>query len=117
MLLYLTVLFRPLLPYMTDAWEHAFNEQEHLVSVHAKQGNRHVERELANEALGKADKAIKEAFDSNFHLYVRLFVCLAVPFPIITALSFPLTIRLISGFLFKVLHPPERWQLQAAINS
>ncbi len=43
-------MFKPLIPIITDAWEHEFNETEHLSLVHEKYGSHHLEKELANSS-------------------------------------------------------------------
>ena len=47
MLLYITVMIKPLIPIIQDEWEHQFNEIEHISIVHAKYGSHHLEKELA----------------------------------------------------------------------
>ena len=50
MLLYLTVIFKPLIPIINDVWEHQFNEIEHVATVHEKYGSHHVDKELADKS-------------------------------------------------------------------
>lgn len=59
MLLYVSVIVRPLVPFLTDAWSHEFNETEHVLLVHAKYGSHHVQKELA-ETNSDNDKARSE---------------------------------------------------------
>ncbi len=104
MLLYLSVMFKPLIPIITDAWEHEFNEIEHLSLVHEKYGSHHVEKELADNShdddhdknpntLKSEDQvpihvladeykntSISEAFDKHFALLtysILLFIFIA----------------------------------------
>jgi len=55
LLLYLTVMLRPLLPVMGDAWGHTFNETIHIATVHAKYGANHVQSVLADNAAQHAN--------------------------------------------------------------
>ncbi len=43
-------MLKPLIPIITDAWEHAFNEIEHLDLVHEKFGSHHLQKELADNS-------------------------------------------------------------------
>ena len=47
MLLYLLVMFKPLIPVISDALSHTFGDAIHLATVHAVYGSNHVEKELA----------------------------------------------------------------------
>ena len=47
MLLYCTVMLKPLLPLINDAWSHSFAEASHIMTVHAKYGSNHLSKELA----------------------------------------------------------------------
>lgn len=48
-LLYVTVMFKPLIPLIGDAWSHIFNEAEHVGTVHAIYGKNHLDNSLAKE--------------------------------------------------------------------
>ena len=48
MLLYLTVLFKPMIPVIIDAYDHAFHESIHLATVHEKYGSHHLDKALAS---------------------------------------------------------------------
>ena len=48
MLLYLTVMFKPLVPLISDAISHTFEDAIHIATVHAVYGDNHVEIELAD---------------------------------------------------------------------
>jgi hypothetical protein len=51
LLLYVTVVCRPLIPLLHDWYEHSFNEVEHLATVHHQNGMNHV-----NYEIGKMEK-------------------------------------------------------------
>ncbi len=53
MLLYITVMFKPLIPIISDAYSHTFNRMAHIATVHAKYGSNHLAAELAD--TGKDD--------------------------------------------------------------
>ena len=46
MLLYITVMLKPLIPIVSDWYSHEFNEIEHLTKVHAVYGSHHLQKEL-----------------------------------------------------------------------
>jgi hypothetical protein len=47
MLLYLTVMFKPLIPIVSDAVSHTFSEAIHIATVHAIYGSNHLQKELS----------------------------------------------------------------------
>ena len=47
-LLYLTVIFRPLVPLVNDALSHIFIDSKHIATVHAVSGDNHLEKEMAD---------------------------------------------------------------------
>lgn len=47
LLLYLTVIGKPLLPVAADWWAHTFDEARHVALVHAKYGCHHLQNEIA----------------------------------------------------------------------
>ena len=57
MLLYLTVMFKPLIPVISDALSHTFEDAIHIATVHSIYGNNHLEVELA--ATGSDNDASK----------------------------------------------------------
>lgn len=46
LLMYVTVIFKPFVPVIIDIWEHAFNEVEHVCTVHAVYGEKHADAEF-----------------------------------------------------------------------
>lgn len=73
LLLYLTMVCKPVIPLVQDVWAHAFYEQEHIATVHHQNGQNHVYYEVANAADENKDgdnKTTKaKSFDSDtlFH--------------------------------------------------
>lgn len=47
MLIYLAVMFKPIIPFISDIYSHAFGEAIHLATIHARYGNNHLEKALA----------------------------------------------------------------------
>ncbi len=48
MLIYITVMIKPLIPFIQDEWDHQFNEIEHISVVHANYRSHHLKIELAD---------------------------------------------------------------------
>jgi hypothetical protein len=66
LLLYLTVMLRPLMPIICDAWDHTFAESIHIATVHAKYGANHLQSVLADHAAenntnGKTQNTVKSS--------------------------------------------------------
>ncbi len=55
-LLYVTVMLKPLIPIISDELSHSFSEAIHISTVHAKYGSHHLEKELAASANDNAGK-------------------------------------------------------------
>jgi hypothetical protein len=47
-LLYATVMFKPLIPIVRDTLSHTFSEAIHLATIHAIYGTNHLEKELSD---------------------------------------------------------------------
>lgn len=47
LLIYSTVILKPLIPVIEDGLSHCFAEAYHIATVHAKYGNNHLENEIA----------------------------------------------------------------------
>ncbi|MFT4092396.1 MAG: hypothetical protein QM640_02060 [Niabella sp.] len=70
LLIYLTVILKPLIPVVTDGFEHFFSEAWHIETVHARYGNDHLEKQLANETKDddKANTASRFQESIPFHI-------------------------------------------------
>jgi hypothetical protein len=74
MLLYITVMLKPLIPIVGDWWQHEFNEMEHLSHVHAIYGNHHLQNEIADTGSdndhSKSQSVLNSEDQVAFHLLV-----------------------------------------------
>jgi hypothetical protein len=70
LLLYSLVILKPIVPIVSDAVSHVFDEAIHIATVHAKYGSHHLEKELANAANdnGKNHNAIMSEENVAVHL-------------------------------------------------
>ena len=50
LILYVSFLVRPLLPFVTDFLDHEFSETIHLSTIHAKYGSNHLDKEIASKS-------------------------------------------------------------------
>jgi hypothetical protein len=75
MLLYLTVMFKPLLPLVGDFASHFFAEAYHEATVHAKYGAHHVDAEIANTGAendnSKHQNTLKAQEPVPFHIIAQ----------------------------------------------
>ena len=72
MLLYATVMVKPLLPVVNDFISHQFNGIEHISLVHALYGNQHLQNEIAesdSDKKGTRNQNIAKSFEGvSLHL-------------------------------------------------
>lgn len=74
MLLYITVMFKPLLPIFNDLWSHEFDEIEHISTVHAKYGSDHLQKEVADtnsDNNQKGQNSLKAEDQVPFHEAIK----------------------------------------------
>ncbi len=74
MLLYITVMFKPLIPIFNDFWSHEFNEIEHISIVHAKYGSHHLQKEVADtnsDNNQKGQNSLKAEDQVPFHVSAK----------------------------------------------
>lgn len=64
-LLYLTVVFQPLVPIICDALAHTFENEIHLATVHAHYGSNHLETTLAETNANDKNKENHTTFNSE----------------------------------------------------
>lgn len=72
LLLYVSVMFKPLIPILDDAWSHAFSGIEHISLVHAKYGSNHVQKNIADaeqsEKNHPSSSTLKNSEQVAYHL-------------------------------------------------
>ena len=56
MLIYIAVMFKPLIPVLNDAYAHAFAQAIHEATVHARYGDNHLQKDLAAGADAENSK-------------------------------------------------------------
>ncbi len=72
MLLYVTVMFKPLIPVISDALSHTFSETIHIETVHAILGSNHLEKELAASGADNANSKNQNTITSEEQVLVHL---------------------------------------------
>ena len=110
MLLYITVMFKPLIPIFNDFWSHEFDEIEHISTVHAKYGSHHLQKEVADTNADnnqKGTNSLKAEDQVSFHETVK-------PYKLDFTISLPdkeffhfEVLKLISIFIHKEGPPPK----------
>jgi hypothetical protein len=86
-LLYLTVVFQPLIPIICDAFAHTFENEIHLATIHAHYGSNHLETTLAEAGADSKNNEKhatlnnEEPFPVHFseEVYVNLFSLKNIP--------------------------------------
>lgn len=68
------VIIKPVLPVVSDWWQHEFNEAEHLACIHSVYGSHHLQYEVAEADQGKdhskSQNTLKSEDQVPFHLVV-----------------------------------------------
>ncbi len=72
MLLYVTVMFKPLIPIISDALSHTFSETIHIETVHAKYGSNHLEKELAASGTDNANNKNQNTITSEDQVLIHV---------------------------------------------
>ena len=71
LLIYMTVMFKPLIPVLNDAYAHAFAQAIHEATVHARYGNNHLQKDLAAGADSENSKSQKACnFEEQYPVHV-----------------------------------------------
>ncbi len=73
MLLYVTVMLKPLIPIVSDALSHTFSEAIHIATVHAIYGSNHLEKELSDTSPDNASN--KHQSNANTEDQVQAHLC------------------------------------------
>ncbi len=111
MLLYITVMFKPVIPIVKDYLSHTFSEAIHIATVHAIYGSHHLENELSNTASDNANSKhqnnlsaedqVPVHVSTNKYLYNFCFT------PTKKDYSSLKRYKLKSGFILKNFPPPK----------
>ncbi len=110
LLIYTTVILKPLIPVAEDALMHCFAEAYHIATVHAQYGNDHLEKNIAttnDDANSNSKNVLKEDNASSIHLsFIQEIYFAAIrvtkTFTVIQSISF-----LHKIFLSIVIPPPK----------
>ncbi len=87
-------MFKPLIPILSDLWDHEFNEIEHISIVHAKYGSHHLQKEVGDSGADnnqKGQTSLKSEDQVPFHVSTTAH-----------ALNFPITLPAKEFFLLKL---------------
>lgn len=111
MLLYITVMVKPLMPIVSDWWQHEFNEMEHMTHVHSVYGSHHLQHEIANTSSDndhcKNQNTLKSEDQVAFHVLTDEYktdynsTLFGKQFHLLKFLNLP------SVFISKKGHPPK----------
>lgn len=111
MLLYITVMLKPLIPIISNVWSHEFNEIEHISTIHAKYGSHHLQKELAASGTdnenSKNQGILKSDIQYSFHVLTDAFECIFTPQKIHSQYLFFLLNKLPLVHIFNQSPPPK----------
>ena len=72
MLLYVTVMLKPLIPIVSDALSHTFSEAIHIATVHAIYGSNHLGKELAGTASDDVNNKPQKSINTEDQVTVHI---------------------------------------------
>lgn len=109
-LIYATVILKPLIPVAEDALGHCFAEAYHVATVHAIEGNDHVEKEMA--ASGSNDDSLKnqKAEQTIHETAIDYTFNFLNPCPLIY--TYPFINESLSNIYIPFVNPPPRIAIQ-----
>ncbi len=109
-LLYFTVMFKPLIPIVKDKLSHTFAEAIHLATVHAVYGANHLQKEVDQSSSDNAnDKHQNSNNEDQAQVHVATNEC---KFQFVSTLAretycSPIHQSIITGFISKHSPPPK----------
>lgn len=110
-LLYITVMFKPLIPIVGDSLSHTFSAAIHIATVHAIFGSHHLETELANTATDNANSKHQNSIiaEDQVPVHVSTNECLYGYYFSSTDKNYSSLklYKLKSGFILKQSPPPK----------
>ncbi|HEX5155382.1 MAG TPA: hypothetical protein VFW07_28265 [Parafilimonas sp.] len=109
LLIYATVILKPLLPVAEDGLLHCFAEAYHVATVHATEGKDHVEKEMAaagaDDASSKKQKTDKA--EQSIH-ETAIYYALSSLISSTSICSYPFTKESIRNIYIDFINPPPR---------
>lgn len=111
MLLYFTVMFKPLIPIVKDTIAHTFAEAIHIATVHAIYGSNHLQKELADTSSDSANNKHQNNTNGEDQVQVHVsFTACAYNFYFANANKYFSSLKLYKikpGFIVKNFPPPK----------
>lgn len=111
MILYFTVMFKPLIPIVSDALSHTFAEAIHIATVHAIYGSNHLQKELADtgseNSNGKHQHTTNGEEQVQLHISANTCVYDFNYLPPAKNYSSNKLYKLFTGFIVKHTPPPK----------
>jgi len=111
LLLYITVSVKPLLPIVSDWYQHEFNKIEHLACVHIVYGSHHLQHEIAENSSdtdhNKNQNNSKSDDQISFHIIVAQYKNEHNPVPSGIQFKTPKILKLSSAVILVDGPPPK----------
>ncbi len=109
-LLYVTVMLKPMLPIVSDTLSHTFYEAIHIATVHAIFGSNHLEKELSDTAPDNAGSKHQNVnLEDQVQVHVSAKEC-QYDFPFNTKDEFHSCVKMYnlnSGYILRNFPPPK----------
>ena len=109
LLIYTTVILKPLIPVAEDALFHCFAEAYHVATVHAVEGKDHVEKEMAASGADEASPKKQQADKAEQPIHettTDYILSPLTPYPLISV--YPFINESIRNIYIDFINPPPR---------
>ena len=109
MLVYTTVIIKPVIPIVEDAFAHTFAEVIHIATVHAMYGENHLQKELANTSDNDKSKSQNNLKTEDLvPIHICPEVCDHIPYLRVDKnYNSVILYQIASVFLFNEAPPPK----------
>ncbi len=110
LILYATLMFKPLIPIAQDILSHTFSEAIHIATVHAIYGSNHVQKEIAdNEADNSKHQSTTTNGEDQAKIHIPTMACLYNFYSITSFKNYPSFkyYGLLAGHIIKFSPPPK----------
>ena len=111
MILYFTVMFKPLIPIVKDTISHTFAEAIHIATVHAIYGSNHLQKEIAESDGGNTNNKHQNNTNGEeqvqIHIVVKSCIYNFLPLATVKNYFYYKYCNLLAGYIIKFSPPPK----------
>lgn len=110
-IIYVSIMFKPMIPLIIDAFDHSFAKAEHIATIHAVYGDNHTEADVAKaggeNSSDKNQNTVKCAEYASVHLFCPKEKSRIVINPIHTTYSSLIFYNIPDTFISITVPPPK----------